>query len=221
MIIAQTATSSSPFDWYLTRDMAIAAYLALTLTVLFGLVVSLARVTGERVIWHIQELHSTFATLTGVLIVGHMLTLLLDSYIPFTLTNLLLPLSQPVSTVSVDLGVLSFYGMVTLLLSSWLKQRITYSLWRAIHYVSFATYILVTAHGWLTGSDSVTSWMPSVYFGCSLAVGALVAARIFISPKPHKGTPPQAIPVTLVAAIAIGIVGTIAMLIVRSSGAIN
>ena len=214
MIIAQITTSSSPFLWYLTRDMAIAAYFTLTLTVLFGLAISLARVTGERVMWHIQDLHYTFATLTGVLMAGHMLTLLFDAYLPFSIANLLLPLSQPTSTFTVDLGVLGFYGMLALLLSSWFKKRMTYSLWRAIHYVSFVTLILVTVHGWLTGTDSATTLMRSLYFGCTLAVGALIAARIFISPRPHKGTAPRAIPVSLVIALVIGVIGTSAMFIV-------
>jgi sulfoxide reductase heme-binding subunit YedZ len=219
MIIAQITTTSNPFYWYLTRDMAIAAYITLTLSVLFGLAISLSRVTGERVMWHIQDLHYTFATLTGVLMVGHMLTLMLDSYLPFSLTNLLVPLSQPsgVNALTVDLGVISFYGMLALLLSSWLKKRLVYTVWRANHYVSFGTFVLVTIHGWLTGSDSVTTWMISLYFGCTLAVGALIAARIFISPQPQKGKAPRAIPVPLIAAILIGVLGTIAMFIVHNT----
>jgi methionine sulfoxide reductase heme-binding subunit len=177
--------------------MALGAYFTLTLAVLFGLTISLARVTGERVKWHIQDLHYTFATLTCVLMAGHMVTLLFDTYLPFSISNLLLPLNQPTSPITVDLGVLGFYGMITLILSSWLKKRMPYSVWRTIHYISFATFILVTVHGWLTGSDSATIWMRSLYFGCTLAVGALVAARIFISPQPHKGNPPRAIPVSI------------------------
>jgi len=217
MIIAQLASTTNPFYWYLTRDMGIAAYLTLTLSVLFGLTISLARVTGERVVWHIQDLHATFATLTGILMVGHMLTLLLDSYIPFSLGNLLLPLSQPTSTFTVDLGVVSFYGMLTLLLSSWFRKRLTYSVWRAIHYVSFGTFLLVTVHGWLTGSDSVTPWMPGLYFGCTLAVGALLAARLFISPQPQKGNPPRVIPMSLVIALIIGIIGMLALFFVSNT----
>ncbi len=217
MIIAQLATSSNPFFWYLTRDTAIASYFTLTLAVLFGLAISLARTTGARVMWHIQDLHYTAATLSGVLMVGHMLTLMLDSFIPFSLANLLLPLNQPISTLTVDLGVISFYGMLALLLSSWFKKRLAYSVWRAIHYVSFVTFILVTLHGWLTGTDSATSWMPSLYFGCSLAVGVLTAARIFISPQPQKGNSPRAIPVSLIIALIIGVIGTIAMFMVRNN----
>jgi len=83
--------------------------------------------------------------------------------------------------------------------------------------LSFGTFILVTIHGWLTGSDSVTTWMISLYFGCTLAVGALIAARIFISPQPQKGKAPRAIPVPLIAAILIGVLGTIAMFIVHTT----
>jgi predicted ferric reductase len=165
--------------------------------------------------WHIQDLHSTFATLTGVLMVGHMFTLMFDAYMPFSLKNLLLPLSQPTSTLTVDLGVMSFYGMLALLLSSWFKKRFPYSVWRALHYVSFATFILVTLHGWLTGSDSATPWMPSLYFGSVLSVGVLTAARLFISPQPQKGNLPRAIPMSLVLALILGVIGAIAMFIVR------
>ncbi len=214
MIIAQLTTTSDPFYWYLTRDMAIAAYFTLTLSVLFGLAISLSRVTGERVMWHIQDLHYTFATLTGILMAGHMTTLLLDTYLPFSIGNLLLPLSQPTSTLTVDLGVLGFYGMLALLLSSWFKKRLTYTVWRTIHYVSFATFILVTVHGWLTGTDSATIWMRSLYFGCTLAVGALIGARIFISPHPQKGQAPRAIPVSLLVALVIGMLATSVMAIV-------
>jgi len=214
MMIAQLTASADPFYWYLTRDMAVAAYFTLTLTLLFGLAISLARMTGERVVWHIQELHYTFATLAGILLAGHMITLLFDTYIPFSLANLLLPLSQPTSTFTVDLGVFGFYSLLALLLSSWLKKRMPYTVWRAIHYVSFVLFILVTVHGWLTGSDSVTTWMRSLYFGCTLAVGALTAARIFISPQLHKRNLSRAIPASLAVALIIGGIGTIAMFIV-------
>src|SRR5258708_1230209 len=215
MVIAQFATNADPFYWYLTRDLAISAYLALTLTVLFGLAISLARVPAERVIWHIQDLHSTFATLTGVLLVGHMLTLLLDAYLPFSLANLLLPLQQPVHTITVDLGVLSFYGLLSLLLSSWFRKRLPYAVWRIIHYVSFATFLAVTVHGWLTGSDSATIWMQGLYLGCTLAVGVLLAARIFISPQPQKGNSPRAIPVSLLVALLMGGIGMVTVYIMH------
>lgn len=217
MILAQLTATSNPLFWYLTRDLAIAAYITLTLAVLFGLAISLARVTGERVMWHIQELHYTSATLTGVLMVGHMLTLTLDSYMPFSLTNLLVPLSQPISTLTVDLGVISFYGMLALLLSSWFKKRLPYTVWRTIHYVSFATFVLVTLHGWLTGTDSATAWMPCVYFGSALAVGVLTAARIFSSPQPQKGKAPMVIPISLVIALIVGGIGMLAMFILRNN----
>jgi predicted ferric reductase len=212
--LTHLAARDDPFYWYLTRDLAIAAYLTLTLSVLLGLVVSLARVTGDRVMWQIRELHYTLATLTGVLVAGHMLTLALDPYLPFSVTNLLLPLDQPMSPLTVDLGVLGFYSLVALLLTSWLRKRLTYTQWRAIHYVSFTTFVLVTFHGWLTGSDSREYWMKSIYFGCALAVGSLVATRLFISPQPQRAKRPRTLPLSLLMSLLMGLAGTAVMYMV-------
>lgn len=215
MVIAHAVTSTDPFYWYLTRDLAIAAYLSLTLTVLFGLAISLARVMGERLQWPIQDLHATFATLTGVLLLGHMLTLMLDAYLPFSLKNLLVPLQQPTHTIPVDLGVLSFYGLLALLVSSWFRKHVPYAVWRLIHYLSFATFCAVTIHGWLTGSDATTTWMQGIYLGSTLAVGSLVVARLFLSPQPQKGHPPKMIPLSLLIALFMGGIGMGLMLLLR------
>lgn len=217
LMLKEASSSSGLVTWYLTRNMAICSYIALTLTVLLGLTITLARNTGERVVWQLQDLHYTLATLTGVLIIGHMATLYFDTFMQFSLGNLLLPLNQPTDTLTVDLGVIGFYGMVTLLLTSWLKKRMSYTIWRIIHYVSFATFVLVTLHGWLTGTDSATSLMISLYFGCTLAVVSVLAPRLFVSPKPHRGNPPQVVPLSLVIPLILGVVGTLTMFLLLNT----
>jgi DMSO/TMAO reductase YedYZ heme-binding membrane subunit len=67
---------------------------------------------------------------------------------------------------------------VVVLVSSWLRRRISYRLWRRLHYVSFVTFVLVTLHGLLAGSDAGEPWMRAVYYGASAAVGFLVLMRL-------------------------------------------
>ncbi len=218
LMASTAATSVDPFWWYMTRTFAIGSYVSLTIAVVLGLTRSLARTNGERVSWLIEELHIVVSVLTGVLVLGHLTTLLIDPFIPFQISNFFIPLSQPYSTFAVDLGVLSFYGMGALLLSSWAKRRIPYGLWRTIHYVSFATFILVTIHGWVAGSDSVANWMPAVYFGSSAAVGTLVAMRAFTDPhQRYRGVAePESIPSSLVVAMIIGGISAFAMLLIEN-----
>src|SRR5215472_3140882 len=77
------AAAASPTLWYVTRAMAVSAYVALTLSVMLGMLRTIARNSRERLSWVVDELHQFIATLAGVLIAGHLVTLLLDPFLPF------------------------------------------------------------------------------------------------------------------------------------------
>lgn len=176
---AASATTANPFFWYVTRAAAVSAYIFLTATVVLGLVRSLGRVTRVRLSWIMDEAHQYLALLTAALVAVHLLSLLLDPLIPFSMLNMLVPLSQPYRPLAVDLGVLSLYGLVVVLASSWLRRRIKYTTWRKLHYTSFAVFLLVTLHGIFAGSDAGQPWMIRVYEIAAGAVILLVLVRIF------------------------------------------
>ena len=192
LLLAQANPNADPLLWYVTRTLAVGAYIALAISVMLGLLQSIARTAGERTSWMANELHIVLSVLSGVLVAGHVITLVLDPYLPFSIANIIIPANEPFKPLPVDMGVLAFYGMIALLLSSYLKPRISHGTWRAIHYVSFIAFILVTAHGWLAGSDAVTNWMTAIYVGSSIAVGALSFMRLITeSPAPGRATAPS------------------------------
>ena len=59
------AATTSPTLWYLTRTTAVAAYVTLTLSVMLGLLRSIARASAEHLSWIVDELHAFAATLAG------------------------------------------------------------------------------------------------------------------------------------------------------------
>ncbi len=176
---ASAASKANPFMWYATRAAAVSAYVLLTLTVLMGLARSLARVARVRVSWLVEENHQSLAVITAVFVALHLLTLLLDPLIHFSLLNLVIPMNEPYSPFAVGLGVIALYGMVAVLFSSWVRRRMPYGVWRTLHYASFITFLLVTAHGLFAGSDTGEAWMQLVYFFSAGLVGLGVLARIF------------------------------------------
>lgn len=174
----KASDTASPTMWYLTRMMAVAAYVSLTLSVVFGMLRGIARKAGEHLTWVVDELHQFLATMTGVLVVGHLTTLVLDPFLPFSVLNVLEPLNEPYRPFAVGLGVAALYAMAALLLSSWLRRHLSYRFWRGLHYVSFAAFILVTAHGLLAGSDAREVWMSALYAGAAGGIGFLVLMRL-------------------------------------------
>lgn len=174
-----TPTEASPTLWYVTRATAMAAYLTLSLSVMLGMLRTVARQARERVSWMVDELHQVTATLAIVLVAAHLITLLLDPFLPFSVINLLLPLNEPYRPLAVQLGVGALYTMALVLFSSWLRRRIRYKLWRGIHYLSLVAFALATAHGLLAGSDTGEPWMRAVYAAAAAAVAFLTLVRVF------------------------------------------
>jgi sulfoxide reductase heme-binding subunit YedZ len=179
--LASVAAASSPLLWYLTRAAAVSAYVVLTAAVLLGMLRGVARTSGERLSWITDELHQTLATLFFALVVLHLLTLFYDPFLPFSLVNLLTPLSEPYRPFAVSLGVLALYTLVIVLLSSWIRRMLPYRLWRVLHYASFATFALVTLHGILAGSDTGETWMRGLYAGAGTAAAFLILMRLYIN----------------------------------------
>lgn len=178
ILLALAAQQSSTVLWYLTRATAIAAYVALALATICGMLRGIARGAGERLSWVVDELHQVLATSFAGLVVLHLVTLYYHTFIPFSLSNFLWPGSQPYRPFAVNLGVLALYTLVLVLVSTWFRRFIPYRFWRRIHYLSFATLVLVTVHGLLAGSDSGEPWMHALYAGVSAAVGFVLLMRV-------------------------------------------
>ena len=190
IVMAATA-HASPTLWYVTRATAVASYVALAVAVILGILRSLARRTNERLSWIVDETHQFLSTLAVVLVAGHLVTLVLDPFLPFSVENLILPINEPYRQTAVDFGVFGFYTLVVLWLSSWNKNRLPYTFWRNVHYLSFVAFVLVTLHGWQAGSDTNEPFMRGIYIGCSVAIAFLTAMRIFATPRQVAATIPQ------------------------------
>lgn len=174
-----SAATGNTFMWYATRAAAVGAYVLVTLTVLFGLARSLAHVARIRVSWLLEENHQTLAAITAVFVALHLLTLMLDPLYQFTPLNLIVPVGEPYAPFAVALGVLALYGLVATLVSSWLRHKMSYGAWRTLHYITFAVFWLVTAHGLLAGSDTGEAWMMVIYIVSAGLVSLGIVARLF------------------------------------------
>lgn len=178
-LAAVSATAANPLMWYVTRAAATSSYITLSLLVILGIARSMTRLSGGRVAWWLDETHQFLALLTAGLVGLHLVSLLFDALIPFSITNLFIPVAEPYRPFAVSVGVFTMYGMVAVLASSWLRRRLGHARWRAIHYLSFAVFAGVTLHGILAGSDSSQPWMIFIYVAAAISVGLLTFIRIF------------------------------------------
>jgi DMSO/TMAO reductase YedYZ heme-binding membrane subunit len=174
----KSAGVDDPTLWYITRGAAATAYLLLTFVMAFGVILSFRGLEGIMRGWRVYDLHQVLTLLLLGFIGLHLVTLYLDPFEPFSLLKLAWPLAETYRPLGTALGVLTFYLLVLVALTSWARRLIGARLWYLLHLTSYIAFVLVTIHGLLTGADSQTPWMLGVYTGSSALVALLTLGRI-------------------------------------------
>ncbi|HWF72886.1 MAG TPA: ferric reductase-like transmembrane domain-containing protein [Solirubrobacteraceae bacterium] len=163
--------------WYLARAGGVVAYVLLTFTVCAGMgLAGRARVPGFPRL-AVNELHRFAGILTGTFIAIHVGSILLDSYVHFTVPEVLIPFAASYRDVAVALGIVAAELLVALAVTNRLRKVLPRRLWRRAHYLNFAVWALATAHGFTAGTDSTAAWLLAIYAIAIATVGGLACWR--------------------------------------------
>ncbi len=155
--------------WYLARSSGIVGWLLLTATVLWGILTPAKLSDRQRPAWF-ADLHRWLAGLTIGAVVIHLGALVADSYIEFTLVDLLVPFASDWKPLPVALGVISTWILVVVQITSLARKRLSRRVWRKIHLLSYGSFFLASLHGTFAGSDASNG----LYQATSLAALAAV-----------------------------------------------
>ena len=165
--------------WYFARSAGIVAYLLLTASVLIGILMAgKARFTWPR--FAVEEVHRFLAILTGVFLVLHGGALLLDSVVPISLAQELVPFTSGYRPFAVGLGVTAMLLVASVGISNAVRGAIPHSVWRRIHYLTLPAWLFASLHGILAGTDAGDPWFAGIAGGAIAAVA--VAAWTRFSP---------------------------------------
>jgi Ferric reductase like transmembrane component len=174
---AVTVDNGNHAFWYLSRASALTAYLLLTLSVCLGLLVRTRIMDWLLARWRWFDLHQFTALTALAFALLHVFSLLGDHYIGYSLKQLLIPFSSPYRALPVSAGVISLYLLVVVIASFWLRRFIGYRAWRALHFATFALFLLALLHGLFAGTDTGQIWSTALYWGSGMLVGALTIWR--------------------------------------------
>lgn len=79
---------------------------------------------------------------------------------------------------SIGYGILAGYLAIVVHGSFWLRRKIGVAIWRRLHRLTFALFVLAAAHGLLAGTDAAAPFMIVTYAATAGAVAMLLAVRI-------------------------------------------
>lgn len=141
--------------WYLSRSSGIVALVLLVLSVVWGVLLATRALRPiDRPAW-LLDLHKWLGGTALVMTGLHMLGLYLDGYIEFGFTELLVPGTSEYRPLAVAIGVLSFYVMVAVQATSYLRRWLSKRVWRGIHVLSYGLVWTAAIHAGMAGTDTV------------------------------------------------------------------
>jgi predicted ferric reductase len=149
--------------WYVTRTAGIVAYLLLWLSTAWGLAVPTKMLDGLLERWASFDFHQ-FISLLAIGFLGlHIGVLALDRYLPYSGLQILVPFLSPYRPFWVGIGVISFYLILLVTITYYIRTRIGMKAFRAIHVLSLLAYVGATFHGLYSGTDSPLVAMQLLY----------------------------------------------------------
>jgi len=163
--------------WTVIRAAGVGAYLALFLTVSWGLIATTSLLSTRIAKSTSVLIHQVLGSVGLALLAVHLGGLLADRFVRFDVPDLLIPFRVEKSTTPVALGVFALYACVLVLLTSWLRKGIGTVWWRRFHLLATPAFVLALMHGMLAGTDSARPWLWWTYLGTALVVVFLLLVR--------------------------------------------
>jgi thiamine biosynthesis lipoprotein len=164
--------------WLVSRSAGLTAYFALTLEVLFGLLVSTGAADALFPRARALEVHQWLSSASLALVLMHALALLGDGFAGLDAIDLAVPFAASLSRFATGLGVISAYLMLMLHVSFAWRGKLGARTWRRLHYVSFALYLGATIHGLVAGTDASSAFAQALYTLSLVSVLSLLLVRI-------------------------------------------
>jgi methionine sulfoxide reductase heme-binding subunit len=171
------ATTTPTAYWYLTRATGTVALLLVTAAIILGVLSSVRWRSDRLPRFLVGGLHRNVTLLATVFVVAHVVTTVADGYAPIGLKDALIPFLSRYRPLWLALGTVAFDLLLALVVTSYLRARLGYRAWRAVHWLGYASWPVALLHSLGTGTDARLGWMAFIGFACFALVAASVLLR--------------------------------------------
>jgi sulfoxide reductase heme-binding subunit YedZ len=175
--------NATPWFWYFTRASGLLAFICLWIAVFLGLAIRnplLKKFVNPIYNFDFHCFISALATFWGL---AHGTSILLDKNFPFTVGEVFIPFfshSTLVDPTYLGLGIIAFYAMLLVTITSYLKKNINHMFWRTTHFLGFVAFLFIVMHGLRNGTDFKDGYLPFIYLGLSVIIMIVYVMNILI-----------------------------------------
>lgn len=169
---------NAQFWWFLTRSSGIVAWVMLTLSVIWGIVLSTKAFPEQRRPLWLLAVHRWLGGLTMAFLAIHLVALVADSYVQFGLADITVPYATDWKPGAIALGILGMWLLVAVELTSLAMRKLPRKVWRGIHLASYVAFWMAAMHAAFAGTDATAPLYQLTAVATIAAVGWALVYRI-------------------------------------------
>jgi hypothetical protein len=168
--------------WYTTRGAGAVSLVLLSAVVVLGILSTLRFESASWPRFLTTGLHRNLALTALAFLALHIVTAVVDPFTHLGWLAAVIPFSSYYRTFWLGLGTIAVELMLAVSVTSLVRGFIGHAAWRAVHWLSYASWPVAVLHGIGTGTDAWSGWMLALDFVCVLAVLVALAARLAARP---------------------------------------
>lgn len=170
-------TLGTPF-WYASRATGVICLLLLSLVAVLGILVNRKGRLPGLPGFAVTGLHRNLSLLTVVFLGTHIGTAILDGYADIPWLSAIVPFTSSYERLWIGLGTVAIDLVAAVIVTSLLRFRLTSSVWRAVHWLSYVAYPVTVVHSIGASNDLRSGWLLALTVATVLAVVAAVGYRV-------------------------------------------
>ena len=189
-----SAFSGSQALWFVSRASGLALLTAFSATMVLGVTARLGSAPRRWSRLATGEVHRTLALFSVSFLGLHVATAISDPYVTIGWAATVLPFASPYRTLAIGLGAIAVDLGGAVLITSLVRQRLGYRIWRVVHWLAYLACPVVFLHSITVGNDLRIWGVALVEDGCALAVATAVVARLLFwwrGPDPQPPSRPE------------------------------
>jgi DMSO/TMAO reductase YedYZ heme-binding membrane subunit len=130
--------------------------------------------------------HRYLGALAVSFVAVHVVAILADSYVQFSVVDVLVPFSAAWHPVALAWGVVGMYLLLAVEITSLVRARLSPRVWRNVHVLSYVLLAMVTIHLLSAGTDAAD--LLPVTSAVLIGVAAVFGSAMLLTSR----TPPRA-----------------------------
>ena len=169
--------TEGPVLWYLNRGTGAVTLVLFTATITLG-VLSLGGRPARGVPRFVtQSLHRNLALMAFALLVGHVVSAVVDGYVDIAWWQAFVPVGATYEPLWLGLGAVALDLLGVIVVTSLFRQRLRHRTWRLLHQLAWPMWAVSLAHGVGMGTDLRDGWW-LVTVACAVVVPMAAVWRL-------------------------------------------